>query len=136
MSVWFAVTMYVAMMLIPVGQERFTITVENKTAEVTRQPDGSWHCVKQGLDRKLAILRLQGSKLSLQAGNDRKEESLDLAEVITIPGDWAKTEKQVLKDANLGETVAIERADSSITLAQPSPGPFGQPVVIRWEKKP
>ena len=149
MSLWFAITLYVALLSAPAGVDKFAISLqdEKKTLEFTRQADGAWRCQQapvrpENPRDESGFVRVAGATLVMSApADDRgpaKEVKIDVAELLELaaPVDWTKVNKLTLKNKDGGGPVLLQRAGDTITLSQEQPALFRKPSVIRWEKKP
>jgi hypothetical protein len=149
MALWFAITLYVALMSAPAGLDKFAISLqdEKKTLEFTRQVDGTWRCQQapvrpENPRDESGFVRLAGTTLVMIApANDRgpaKEVKMDVAEWLELapPVDWTKVEKLTLKNKAGGGPVVLKREGDTVILSQEEPVLFRKPAVIRWEKKP
>ncbi len=128
------IAFFLAIMMVPEDVNQFTIAVQGKEIQWTKQEDG-WHAVDLPRD-DWGTYSVKGSEITITGeGHVLKT---NISRFLTLPEDldWKKAAEIQVALKSLGDPVQIQRQDGKIVLSQAKGGLFEEPVRITWKKSP
>ena len=124
------IAFFLATLLLPAGVSQFTIDVQGKTVQWTKQ-NTAWHAVE--LPRDDWGMYSVDEKVVTVAG-EGKEWKTDVAKFLAVPSTAAPATIKSIPTAkdSFGTPVMIKREKNKITLSQTKGTFFKTPAIITW----
>ena len=119
-------------MMVPEDVNQFTIAVQGKKIEWTRQEAG-WRAVELPKD-DWGIYSVKGTEVTISG--DGHELKTNISRFLSIPKkvDWNKVPEIQVAIKSLGDPVQIKRKEEKVVLSQAKGALFEKPVTITWKK--
>jgi hypothetical protein len=125
------IAFFMAIMMVPKDVNQFTIAVQGKEIQWTRQEAG-WHAVELPRD-DWGTYSVAGTEVTI-TGEGHKLKT-NISRFLTLPEnlDWKKAAEIQVALKSLGDPVQIKRADGKIVLSQAKGVLFQKPATISWK---
>ena len=125
------IAFFMAIMMVPKDVNQFTIAVQGKEIQWTRQEAG-WQAVELPRD-DWGIYSVKGTEVTI-TGEGHKLKT-NIGRFLTMPEnlDWKKTTELQVALNSLGDQVHIQQEDGRIVLSQAKGELFQKPATISWK---
>jgi hypothetical protein len=126
------IAFFIAIMMVPEDVNQFTIAVQGKEIQWTRQEAG-WHAVELPRD-DWGTYSVEGTEVTITVEGHKLKTNI--GRFLTMPEnlDWKKAAEIQLALKSLGDPIQIQREDGKIVLSQAKGELFQKPATITWKK--
>lgn len=125
------IAFFLAIMMVPEDVKQFTIAVQGKEIQWTRQEAG-WHAVELPRD-DAGIYSVKGSEVTIAGEGHKLKTNISRFLALLDDMDWKKAEEVQVAVKSLGDSVRIQREEGKIILTQVKGALFENPVTITWQ---